>query len=111
MSKQFFFNPNNPKKSFDVYKDKNPSDTIPIKYSTKKEVMDTIKKLEKLYKEGKYPHKRISQVAMIMMVRLRVIKEKNPKIDKGRFLLSKRYFEFLKDRRQSENRKALKFKL
>ena len=32
--KQFLFNPNNPKKSFDVYIDKNPKDTIPIKYTT-----------------------------------------------------------------------------
>ena len=31
--KQFLFNPNNPKKSFDVYIDKNPNDTIPIKYN------------------------------------------------------------------------------
>lgn len=92
-----------------MYIDKNPKDTISIKYSTKKEVMETINKLEKLYKTDKYPHKRISQVAMIMMVRLRVIKEKNPKIDKGRFLLSKRYFEFLKDRTKSKNRNSLKF--
>lgn len=104
--KQFLFNPNDPKKSFDVYVDKNPKDTIPIKYTTLQDVKDTIKKLEKLYKEGKYPHKRISQVAMIMMVRLRVIKEKNPKIDKGRLLLSKRYFEFLKDRTKLEDRKT-----
>ena len=26
--KQFLFNPDNPKKSFDVYIDKNPNDTI-----------------------------------------------------------------------------------
>jgi len=32
--KQFLYNPNNPKKSFDVYIDKDPSDTIPIKYTT-----------------------------------------------------------------------------
>ena len=31
--KQFLSNPNNPK-SFDVYIDKNPNDTIPIKYTT-----------------------------------------------------------------------------
>jgi hypothetical protein len=30
--KQFLYNPNNPKKSFDVYIDKNPKDTIHIKY-------------------------------------------------------------------------------
>ena len=28
--KQFLFNPENPKKSFDVYIDKNPTDTIHI---------------------------------------------------------------------------------
>ena len=44
------FNPNNPKKSFDVYIDKDPSDTIPIKYTTVSDVENTIHKLEKLYK-------------------------------------------------------------
>ena len=28
--KQFLYNPNNPKKSFDVYIDKNPRDTIHV---------------------------------------------------------------------------------
>ena len=32
MSKEFLFNPKDPKKSFDVYIDKNPQDTIPIKF-------------------------------------------------------------------------------
>ena len=32
--KQFLYNPKNPKKSFDVYIDKNPKDTIHIKYTT-----------------------------------------------------------------------------
>jgi hypothetical protein len=112
MSKQFLFNPKNPKKSFDVYIDKNPKDTIPIKYSTLKEVKDTIKKLEKLYKSDKYPHKRISQVAMIMMVRLRVINNKSPSPDRSnRLKLAKRYFEFLKKRTDASTdfRKKLKF--
>jgi len=30
--KRFLYNPNNPKKSFDVYIDKNPNDTININY-------------------------------------------------------------------------------
>ena len=35
--KQFLYNPNNPKKSFDVYIDKNPNDTIPYKiYDSKR---------------------------------------------------------------------------
>jgi hypothetical protein len=88
---QFFFNPNDPKKSFDVYIDKNPEDTIPIKYTTTQDVKDTIAKLERLYKAKKYPHKRIWQVGMIMKVRLEVLKEKKPE----QYALSKRYFEFL----------------
>ena len=66
--KQFLFNPNNPKKSFDVYIDKNPKDTIKIKYKTLADVKSTIHKLERLYKKKQYSHKRIWQVAMIMRV-------------------------------------------
>ena len=51
--KQFLYNPNDPKKSFDVYIDKDPSDTIPIKYITIDDVKNTITKLEKLYKTNK----------------------------------------------------------
>lgn len=40
--KTFLYNPNNPKKSFDVYIDKNPADTISIKYKTIKDVKNTI---------------------------------------------------------------------
>ena len=110
--KEFFFNPKNPKKSFDVYIDKNPKDTVSIKYSSKKDVLQTIKKLEKLYKTKKRSHKRISQIAMILRVRLRAIKNKNPKIDKGRFELAQRYVNFLKERTKKKNfdeRKKLKF--
>ena len=63
-------NPNNPKLSFNVYIDKDPSDTISIKYKTVQDVKDTIKKLERLYKTDKYTHKRIWQVGMILKVRL-----------------------------------------
>jgi len=109
---QFLFNPNDPKKSFDIYVDKNKKDTIPIKYSNLKEVKQTISKLEKLYKSGKYSHTRISQVAMILKVRLRVIKEKNPSIDKGRFKQANSYSEFLKRRTKvkgDKERKLMKF--
>ena len=91
---QFFFNPKDPKRSFDVYIDKNPADTIHIKYTTAQDVKDTIEKLERLYKAKKYPHKRIWQVGMIMKVRLEVLKDKKPE----QYALSKRYFEFLGDR-------------
>ena len=58
--KQFLYNPNNPSKSFDVYVDKNPKDTINIKYKTLKNVKDTIVKLEKLYKNKRYSRKRMA---------------------------------------------------
>ena len=89
--KQFLYNPNNPKKSFDVYIDKNPKDTIPIKYTTLEDVKNTIDKLEKLYKNKKYTHKRIWQVGMILYVRLKVLQSKKPK----QYALSNKYFKFL----------------
>lgn len=89
--KQFLFNPTNPKKSFDVYIDKNPKDTIHIKYTTLEDVKNTIDKLEKLYKNKKYTHKRIWQVGMIMKVRLKVLQRKKPK----QYALANKYFRFL----------------
>ena len=71
--KNFLYNPNDKKKSFDVYIDKNPNDTINIKYKTIDDVKNTILKLERLYKNKKYSHKRIWQVGMIMKVRLEAI--------------------------------------
>ena len=103
--KQFLYNPNNPKKSFDVYIDKNPNDTIPIKYTTIDDVKNTIKKLEKLYKSKKYTHKRIWQVGMIMKVRLEVLKDKKPK----EYKLSKKYFEFLGKRTKLSGEERYKF--
>jgi len=105
---QFLYNPNDPKKSFDVYIDKNPNDTIPIKYKTLDDVKNTINKLERLYKTGKYLHKRIWQVGMIMYVRLKVLKKKKPK----EYNLSKKYFKFLGNRtkyKTDKERKHLKF--
>jgi hypothetical protein len=92
--RNFLFNPKNPDKSFDVYIDKNPNDTIPIKYTTIIDVKETINKLERLYKSKKYPHKRIWQVGMIMKVRLKVMKAKKP----AEYKLAERYFQFLKKR-------------
>ena len=111
MKQKFLFNPNNPKKSFDVYIDKNPKDTIPIKYTTIDDVKNTIKKLEKLYKNNKYEHTRIFKVAMIMMVRLEAI-YKNYKKGYKRFILARRYKKFLNNRTKIKNkkdRKKLKF--
>jgi hypothetical protein len=118
--KQFLYNPDDPSKSFDVYIDKNPKDTIPIKYTTVKDVKDTIKKLERLYKTKKYPHKRIWQVGMIMKVRLEAMlkhktkKYPNAKKVKQRFNLANKYFKFLGKRTKKKDfksRKAMNFKL
>lgn len=106
---KYLFNPNNPEKSFDVYIDKNKKDTIPIKYKTLNDVKKTIKKLEKLYKSNKYSHKRIGQVAMIMKVRLNVLKDKKKK----QYQLADKYYSFLKKRTKFKNdsdRKKLIFK-
>ena len=89
--RQFLYNPKNPKKSFDVYIDKNPKDTIHIKYTTLEDVKNTIEKLENLYKNKKYTHKRIWQVGMILKVRLQVLQSKKPQ----QYALAKKYFKFL----------------
>ena len=91
-----------------MYIDKNPKDTIPIKYTTVQDVKDTIQKLERLYKAGKYPHKRIWQVGMIMKVRLDVLKDKKPK----QYALANRYFKHLGKRTKIKGetkRKNFKF--
>ena len=117
--KRFLYNPNNPKKSFDVYIDKDPSDTIPIKYTTVKDVEKTIKKLERLFKTKKYTHKRIWQVGMIMKVRLEaMLKHKKTKYPhakkvKERFNLANKYFKFLGKRSKKktfQERKKMVFK-
>jgi uncharacterized protein len=114
---QFLYNPNNPKKSFDVYVNKNPNDTIPIKYTTIDDVKNTIRKLEKLYKQKKYTHKRIWRVGMIMKVRLEAMLKNihlypKAKNIKKRFLLANKYFIFLGTRTKTEknDRYNLEFK-
>ena len=91
-----------------------------IKYTTVEDVKKTIKKLESLYKTGKYPHKRIWQVGMIMKVRLEAMlkhkktKYKNAKYVKERFNLANKYFKFLGTRskkKEFNNRKNMTFKV
>jgi len=103
--KQFLYNPKNPKKSFDVYIDKNPKDTIHIKYTTLDDVKNTIDKLEKLYKDKKYTHKRIWQVGMIMKVRLKVLQSKKPK----QYALANKYFKFLGNRTKLSDKERYKY--
>jgi hypothetical protein len=104
IKKQFLFNPNNPNKSFNVYIDKNPKDTIHIKYTTLDDVKNTINKLETLYKKKKYTHKRIWQVGMIMKVRLKVLENKKPQ----QFNLANKYFKFLGKRTKLEDKERYK---
>ena len=94
IKRNFLYNSKNPKKSYNIFNNDNPSDTIHIKYTTIDDVKNTINKLEKLYKSKKYNHKRISQVGMIMKVRLELMKNKKPE----QYNLAKRYFEFLSKR-------------
>lgn len=116
--RQFLYNPDDPEKSFDVYIDKDPTDTIPIQYTTVDDVKNTIRKLERLYKSKKYPHKRIWQVGMILKVRLEAMKKHhktlypNAKNVSKRFKLANKYFHFLKKRTLKKNfteRKKMKF--
>lgn len=105
-AKKFLFNPHNPDKSFDVYIDKDPKDTIPIKYKTVDDVKNTIHSLERLYKSKEYSHKRIWQVGMILYVRLKVIKRIKP----VQYNLALKYFRFLKDRTSLPENKRYRLK-
>ena len=114
---KFLYNKNN-SKTYDVYKNTNPKDTIHIHYKTIEEVKNTIHKLEKLYKSKHYEHKRISQIAMILKVRLEILnkykhtKYKHSKNIYERYIIAKKYFDFLKERTQKktfEERKNMTF--
>lgn len=110
---KYYFNPGDNKRSYDVYIDKNPNDTIPIKYKTIEDVKNTILKLESLYKNNKYSHKRIWQVGMIMMVRMRAINNNTPNsTSKRRYDISYSYFKFLGERTKlkEEERRKIKFR-
>ena len=104
--KQFLYNPNNPKKTLDLFTNENPEDTIHIKYTTLEDVKNTINNLEKLYKSKKYPHKRIFQVGMIMSIRLRLLKNKKQE----HYDLANKYYEFLKRRTKLNDKDRYNYK-
>ena len=104
--KQFLYNPKNPKKSLDLFTNDNPNDTIHIKYTTLQDVKNTIDKLEKLYKDKKYPHKRIFQVSMIMSLRLKLLKKIKPE----QYALANKYYNFLKKRTKLNDDERYSFK-
>ena len=89
-----------------LYTDENPKDTVSIKFSSTKDVKDTISKLERLYKSGKREHKRVSQIAQVLEQRLRFIKGAG-----DRHRIAKRYTAFLKERtkKKSPERKKMSF--
>ena len=109
-------------KNYDLYSDKNPNDSIRIKYDNMKNLNITIRKLERLYKRNLYKHVRISQVANVMKQRIRVINENkrsntdkviNNKGDiKERLKRITDYFDFLKARtkKNEKERKKMIFK-
>ena len=103
--KTFLYNPKNPKKTLDLFTNDNPEDTIHIKYTTLEDVKSTIDKLETLYKDKKYPHKRIFQVGMIMKVRLELLK----KIKQEHYALANKYYEFLKKRTKLDEKERYSF--
>lgn len=92
--KRFLYDAFSRQKTMSIFNDENSSNTIPIYYTTIHDVKNTIDRLEHLYKTRKYSHKRISQVGMIMKVRLELMKKKKP----NEFALAKQYFDFLKKR-------------
>ena len=104
--KQFLYNPKNPKKSLDLFTNENPNDTIHIKYTTLEDVKNTIDKLEKLYKDKKYPHKRIFQIGMIMSLRLNLLKKIKPE----QYSLANKYYHFLKKRTKLNENDRYTFK-
>ena len=104
--KQFLYNPKHPKKSLDLFTNDNPEDTIHIKYTTLEDVKNTINNLETLYKAKKYPHKRIFQIALIMSIRLRLLK----KIKQEQYALANKYYNFLKRRTKLNDKERYEFK-
>ena len=79
---------------------------FPINFDTVNDVKNTILKLETLYKNNKYEHRKVSHVSMIMYGRLKLLKDKKKK----EFELAERYFEFLKERTKLSQIQRHKFK-
>ena len=92
-----------------LYTDEDATNSVPIKFSNINDVKQTIRKLESLYKSGKRPHVRISQIAQVLEQRTRFMKGKKKENE-----LAKRYTSFLKERtkkKSEQERKKLTFKL
>ena len=90
-----------------LYTDEDATNSVPIKFSNINDVKQTIRKLESLYKSGKRPHKRISQIAQVLEQRSRFMQGK-----KKENALAKKYTTFLKERTKQklDQRKKMVFK-
>ena len=65
---QFFFNPNDPTNSFDVYINKNPKDTIRISFKTPADARATVAKVKRIRK----PFARKIQILTVLEQRAKV---------------------------------------
>lgn len=84
-----------PKNHSNLYTNENPSNTIPIKFTTVKNVVDTIKHLERLRKSGRYTYTRIMRVAQVLEQRTRFMSGKKIHNEKA-----KEYLKQLKETRK-----------
>jgi hypothetical protein len=75
-----------------LYTNENPSNTIPIRFKTLRDVENTIKKLERLRKNGSYSRVRIQRVAHVLEQRTRFMKGKEKHNE-----LAKKYLKKLKE--------------
>lgn len=62
----------------DLYTDANPKDTISIRFASVQDVKNTIQKLKRCLRNGKYNKIRVKQVALVMMGRLKSLRKKKP---------------------------------
>lgn len=72
-----------------LYTNENPKNTIPIKFKTVQNTIDTIEKLKKYLKSKKYPYRRIIQVAQVLEQRTRFMKGKNIQNELSKKFISK----------------------
>ena len=75
-----------------LYTNEDPSNTIPIRFKTLRDVENTIKKLERLRKNGSYSRVRIQRVAHVLEQRTRFMKGKEKHNE-----LAKKYLKKLKE--------------
>jgi len=109
-SQDFLFNRLNSNTSYDAYILKNRKNTLSINYKNISDMKNTIRKLECLYKTRKLSHRRISEVALVMMQKLK----SERKTKAVQYILSRKYLKFLNKRSARvtfQDRKLMTFPL